>query len=416
MSVVRYGVIGVNGIGRAHIRAATANESVELAAVADIDAASLSRTSAELGVHGFTDYRDMLDAGVVDAVSIATPHHLLGDIGLQCLRAGVHTFIEKPFALRVAQADAMVAAAKSRDLKICVGFQYRTFRTPQTMKHIIDTGAIGEIARVLWTWIDFRPESYFERDAWRTTWQHAGGGVLMNQVSHDLDLICWLVGKPAQVSALIGNQLHKAEIEDVACASVLFANGACGSLQFTVNQPKGYSVRQIAGDKGAIVIQDVRSLIGDQDDTIHIGTYDDSLKTTVAPPSGGRHHPVVTWRRHHLPGSHSAIRRWARRLPGHQSLSRGLAKPRAALRRVGLLKQSKPDGHSVLMDSFVVSILAGGEPIVTGHSALPALELINAIVLSAVRKKTVELPLDREEYDQLLEDLSSGKIQVPRLA
>ena len=376
MKNVRYGVIGLKGVSGLHLRLAQQHADVELTALVDIDEAFVKEKAAELSVRGFTDYEEMLDADVVDAVSIATPHHLHAVIGLACLNAGVHVFTEKPLANRVSQADAMITTAKSKNLKLCVGHQYRTYRSPQTMKHLIETGAIGEIMRVLWTWIEFRPESYYARDIWRGTWRHAGGGVLMNQTSHDLDLICWLIGQPVQVSALIANQLHSVEIEDVVCANVQFANGAFGSIQLTINQPKGYSVRQIAGDTGAIVIQDVQSLARDGDDQILLGTYNPPLPALMTQTAGIADQPEIAWH------------------------------PVQLLKGLG--------GHAVLMDSFINAILKGGELFVSGESALPAVELINAIVLSAMRKKTVDLPVDREEYDQLFDELSRGEVRVPR--
>ena len=376
MNSVRYGVIGIKGVGDKHVSMAQEHENVELMALVDIDETSVKTQSQELGVRAFTDYREMLNAGIVDAVSIATPHHLHAIIGLECLKAGVHVFTEKPLANRVSDADAMIEAAKAGDLKLCVGHQYRTYRTPRTMKHLIDTGAIGNIMRVLWTWIEFRPESYYARDIWRQTWRHAGGGVLMNQTSHDLDLICWLVGEPVQVSAIIGNQFHQMEVEDVVVANVLFANSALGSIQLTINQPRGYSIRQIAGDKGTIAIPDVQSLTNNREDHILLGTYENSLTDLVGRTSGIAGQPEVSWQPVEL--------------------------------------RDESGGHDVLMGSFIDAILNGGEALVNGVSALPAVELINAIVLSAMRKKTVDVPLDRGEYDELFDALSSGGLQIPR--
>ncbi len=376
MDSVRYGIIGIKGVGSKHVSMAREHEKVELTALVDLDEAAVKAQSQELGVRAFTDYRELLDAGIVDAVSIATPHHLHAIIGLECLNAGVHVFTEKPLANRVSDADAMIETAKAQDLKICVGHQYRTYRTPQTMKHLIDTGAIGNIMRVLWTWIAFRPESYYARDIWRQTWRHAGGGVLMNQTSHDLDLICWLIGEPVQVSAIIGNQFHQIEVEDVVCANVLFENGAFGSIQLTINQPIGYSIRQVAGDKGMIAIPDVQSLAGDAEDHFLLGTYANSLTELVDGTANIAGQPEVSWQPVEL---------------------------RDAL-----------GAHDALMDSFIDAILNGGEALVNGVSARPAVELINAIVLSAMRKKTVDLPVDREEYDELFEALSSGSLQTPR--
>ena len=376
MDSVRYGIIGIKGVGGKHVSMAQEHENVELTALVDLDEAAVKAQSQELGVRAFTDYRELLNAGIVDAVSIATPHHLHAIIGLECLNAGVHVFTEKPLANRVSDADAMIETAKTRDLKICVGHQYRTYRTPQTMKHLIDTGAIGNIMRVLWTWIAFRPESYYARDIWRQTWRHAGGGVLMNQTSHDLDLICWLIGQPVQVSAIIGNQFHQIEVEDVVCANVLFENGAFGSIQLTINQPIGYSIRQVAGDKGMIAIPDVQSLAGDAEDQFLLGTYTNPLTEMLVGTANIAGQPEVSWQPVEL---------------------------RDAL-----------GAHDALMDSFIDAILKGGEPLVSGVSARPAVELINAIVLSAMRKKTVDLPVDRGEYDELFEALSSGSLQTPR--
>ena len=376
MDCVRYGVIGIKGVGSKHVSMAQEHENVELTALVDIDEASVRAEAQELGVRAFTDYREMLNAGIIDAVSIATPHHLHPIIGLECLKAGVHVFTEKPLANRVSDADAMIETAQAGDLKLCVGHQYRTYQTPRTMKHLIDTGAIGDIMRLLWTWIEFRPESYYARDIWRQTWRHAGGGVLMNQTSHDLDLICWLVGEPVQVSAIIGNQFHQMEVEDVVCANVLFANGAFGSIQLTINQPRGYSIRQIAGDKGTIAIPDVQSLTNNREDHILLGTYENSLTDLVGRTSGIAGQPEVSWQPVEL--------------------------------------RDEPGGHDALMDSFIDAILNGGEALVNGVSALPAVELINAIVLSAMRKKTVDVPVDRGEYDELFEALSSGSLQIHR--
>jgi len=220
----------------------------------------------------------------------------------------------------------------------------------------------------------------------------------MNQVSHDLDLICWLIGKPVQVSALIGNQIHKAEIEDVACANVLFTNGAFGSFQFTTSQPRDSNICQIAGEKGIMVSQDVRSRTCDQ---IMLGTYEDTLSTIVTKPTGITYQPEISWQ--------------SLKLPGAQSVLKKLMNPKLVLRRIGLLKRQKmPTAYSVLMNSFIDAIENGGEPIVNGESARSAVELINAIILSAMRKKTVDLPLDPEEYDELFEALSHGKTSVAR--
>ena len=227
----------------------------------------------------------------------------------------------------------------------------------------------------------------------------------MNQTTHDVDLICWLMGKPVQVSALVGNHLHQAEIEDIACANVLFENGAMGSLQFTITHPRGYSIRQIQGDKGIIVMPEVESLTYDQDEEILVGTYEGPLTEMVTELKGIVDQPAISWRSYGL----------------KQDQVQGNIAQRI-LRRLGTGKRPHPwqsnakpvNGFAVIMNSFIDAICFGGEPLVTGKSARSAIELINAMYLSAMRKKTVDLPLNSQAYDALYDELVKGTLQVPR--
>src|SRR5262245_54284238 len=127
MKKIRYGVIGIKGVGRVHIAAVQKHPETELTALVDVNDALVQKRSGELRVRAFTDYREMLDAGVVDAVSIATPHYLLGPIALDCLKAGLHVFVEKPFAIRLSEADAVIQTAKAKNLKLAVGYIQRTY-------------------------------------------------------------------------------------------------------------------------------------------------------------------------------------------------------------------------------------------------------------------------------------------------
>jgi predicted dehydrogenase len=390
---VRYAVIGIKGIGDLHCRFAKQNEKVEPAALVDIDEDFVRKKSEELSVPWFKDYREILDLGIVDAVSIATPHYLHSQMCMDCLDSGVHVFVEKPLAITISDAERIVKKAKSQNLKLSVGHQYRTFRTSRTLKHLIDTGEIGNILHVLWSWAEFRPESYYERDIWRRTWSHSGGGISIHNLSHDLDLICWMIGKPVQVNALVSNQLHNTEVEDVLCANILFENGALASIQATLNQPRGYSIRQIAGDTGIIIMQDVKSLTFDRKDKILLGRYEDNLTSMVTKIKSMDGQPGIKWEPVSLIGYPP---KWKKLLE-----LAGLAKPR-------------PHGLYVLMDSFIDAILNDSEPLISGTSALPGLELVNAIILSAFRKKTIDLPLDRNEYDELFEKLSSGQAHLSR--
>ncbi|MEJ2618363.1 MAG: Gfo/Idh/MocA family oxidoreductase [Ignavibacteriaceae bacterium] len=360
MKKIRYAVIGIKGIGDLHCRFARQNENAELTAIADIDKKYLRKKSEELLIRGFTDYREMLSTSTIDAVSIVTPHYLHYEMCMDCLDAGVHVFVEKPLAVTISQAERIVNKARSKNLKLSVGHQYRTFRTSKTLKNLIDSGAVGNIMRVLWSWIEFRAETYYSRDIWRRTCKYSGGGISIHSAIHDLDLICWLIGKPIRVNAMLGNQLHKIDVEDVFCSNILFENNALCSFQASVNQPRGYSIRQIAGDKGLIIIEDVKSLTFDRKDKILLGKYDDALQVSVNEMKDKEGQPETKWETVNVIGDPP---KWKKLL----ELS-------------GLIKIKREHGISTLMNSFIDAILNDEEPLVSGQSSLQSIELVNAII------------------------------------
>ena len=398
---IQYGVIGLKRAGLSHIAAALANDNVKLVALVDVDEGLVKSKAEELGVEGFTDHRMMLDKGIVDAVSIALPNHLHCAVGLDCLNAGAHIFTEKPFTTRVSEADTLIEAAQNKSLKIGVNYLYRMHHSSRILKDHIDSGAIGRVMRVLWTWGHLKSESYYTDDPWRGSFRDSGGGVLMSNASHELDLIRWLIGAPSEVSACIGNQLHNVEIEDIVCASVRFANGALGSLQFSVNQPPAYSVRQIAGDKGIVILPNVRSLYTDKNDEILLGRYETALTSMVLQFKDKPDPSAIHWQSIHAKGD-----------PKLNGKRAKLQKFCTRTRR--MTAQNKTEGIDRFFHSFVEAILNDTEPFVSGVSARSAIEFINGIILSAMRKKTVRFPLDGEEYDELYDELAAGTVKVPR--
>jgi predicted dehydrogenase len=376
------------------------NANVQLAALVDVDQDAVTPLAKEYGARAFTDYREMLDAGVVDAVSIATPHHLHTMMGLACLEAGVHVLMEKPLANRVSEADALVAAARARKLKLAVNHQYRVHRLSLEMKRVLDSGTVGRILRVLWTWLLFRSDAYYRRDRWRSTWDTAGGGVIMYQASHDLDLLCWMIGKPALVSAVLANQLHSSVLDDIASAWFQFTNGAVGSFQASINSPKGFSVRQVQGDKGVLMLQDVASLYDDEDEIVQVQSYEDQLSHLVIAQEDHEAQPGGTYQTITLKKERST--RWSRTI---ERVNRRLLHKEVVVRL---------SPRAVLLNDFVDSIISNRDPLVTGESARDTIEVINACILSALRKRIVQLPLDTEQYDDLFMELTKGSVSVPR--
>ena len=428
MNKVRYAVIGINGIGKTHIRAVQQNKRAELTALVDVDSVSVQEQAQKLGVRGFTDHREMLDAGIADAVSIATPHHLHTPIALTCLDAGLHIFVEKPIATKISDAIAIVEKAKAKGVKFSAGYQYRTFQYAQVMKHLIQNGIIGNIQRVLWSWASLRRHAYFEHYPWKGKWETSGGALLSFWVGHDLDTVRWLLGKPVQVSAFLGNQLHNIEAEDLLSANILFQNGTLATFQATLNQPRAYSVRQIAGDRGMIIIQNCKSLTYDLGDKLLLGTYQEPLQSLMTTSKNLLEEAEIQWHTIELKDRSTESRKSAPPSPRgrlrdiiHRLLNQN-AKPKPAPLPHGLqdlvrqlsLPSARAHGLFPLLDSFIDSILDGTEPMVTGDEVLQTQELMNAITLSAIQKKTVDLPIDPDEYDRVFDDLVTGKIQIPR--
>ena len=374
MDRLRVAVTGLKGVGRQHVREIAAHDRAELSAVCDLDRPLAEAAGQEHGASVWTRFDEMLLGCDLDAVVIATPHYLHAPMGLASLESGRHTFVEKPIANTVSEADKLIAAADERGLKLAVGHNYRTFPGNRALKGLLDSGAIGQVHRVLWQWLETRSEAYYDRDEWRCTWEHAGGGVLMNQTSHDLDLLCWMMGDPAEVSGMVGNWAHRAEVEDTAVASIRFSSGALCNVQFSVCDRR-LNHRQISGDCGTIVYSDTKNANSSVPDELLLGRYAAPMRGFIA-GSGG---PIA-------------------------------GQPEVRWETVPV----DPAPGQTLMASFLDAILGGGEPITDGLTSRRTLELINAILLSAVRKETVTLPLDRERYDRFNAELSAGDARISR--
>ena len=277
----RVAVVGLKGVGQQHLREISSSDRARLSAVCDVDPAAAGAAGSECDASVWTHYEDMLSGCDLDAVVIATPHHLHAPMGMASLESGLHTFVEKPIANTVSEADRLVETARERGLKLAVGHNYRTFAGNRVLKGLIDDGAIGEVHRVLWQWLEARPETYYDRDIWRCTWELAGGGVLMNQTSHDLDLLCWMMGDPVEVSGMAGNWAHRAEVEDTAIANIRFASGALCNVQFSICDRR-LNHRQISGDRGTLVYTDTKDANSVVPDELLLGRYAVPMRGFIA--------------------------------------------------------------------------------------------------------------------------------------
>lgn len=254
--MLKIAVIGLGDISKIHIPAIQANECAELVAVCDIDE-SLKDSIANANF--YTNYLEMLEKEAVDCVHICLPHHLHLPATKACVEKGVHVFQEKPLARNVEEGLALVKLEEENStVKIGVSFQNRVNETVEKLREIIDSGGYGKVTGIkgLVTW--HRPKAYYDVKPWRGKMEYAGGGVMINQSIHTLDLMQLIGGEISTIRGSIDNLVdHGYEVEDTASASIQFANGATGLFFATNANATNSSVEfQVVLEKGKFTIKD----------------------------------------------------------------------------------------------------------------------------------------------------------------
>ncbi len=257
---VKVAVIGYGGIGSAHTGSIAAGKvkGMRLAAVCDVNPDHLAVAQERFpGVRCVADFHDLLD-GSVDAAIIAVPHPMHCAIAEECLRAGLHVLTEKPIDIAVTQAEKAVRAAEETGRIFAVMLNQRTAPIFKRAREIIQSGALGALKRTVWiitNW--YRTQHYYDSGAWRATWSGEGGGVLLNQAPHNLDLWQWLCGMPETVAAYCDvARYHRIEVEDDATLITRYANGATGLFVTSTGEYPGTNRLEISGDLGKLVLED----------------------------------------------------------------------------------------------------------------------------------------------------------------
>ena len=253
-------VIGYGGIGSAHTGCIAQGriQGMRLAAVCDTAPARLALAAERFpGVRCTADYHDLMD-GSVDAVIIAVPHPMHCTIAADCLRAGLHVLTEKPLDISVTAAEKAIRAAEESSGIFAVMLNQRTAPIFIRAREILRSGALGELKRTVWiitNW--YRTQHYYDSGAWRATWAGEGGGVLLNQAPHNLDLWQWICGMPVSVTAHCDvARYHRIEVEDDATLLTRYANGATGLFITSTGEYPGTNRLEIAGDLGKLVLED----------------------------------------------------------------------------------------------------------------------------------------------------------------
>jgi UDP-N-acetyl-2-amino-2-deoxyglucuronate dehydrogenase len=258
------GLIGGGNITETHARAARAIPGVAVSAIYGTNAAKIERLCRENGGTPYQDFEAFLRHRPMDVVIIGSPSGLHAEHGMAAARHGLHVLTEKPIEISTARADALIAAAKQSGVRLAVIFQDRTKPHILQLKSWLDQGLLGKVlfveGRVKW----YRPPEYYANSHWRGTLALDGGGALINQGVHTIDLLLWLLGEVVRVQARTATVLHKIEAEDTAVATLEFRSGTLGIFHATTAAYPGYPRRvEISGTAGTVVLEHDRILAAD---------------------------------------------------------------------------------------------------------------------------------------------------------
>ena len=372
MNTLRFGIAGLGNMGSIHARSILASNipSARLAAVSD-PAVDLRCYAHEARV--FTSTEAMIRSGEIDAILIATPHYSHTTIGIDALRQGLHVLIEKPISVQKADAERLIAAHKNPKQIFAAMFNQRTDPHYQKIRELIQSGELGEIRRVTWlvtNW--FRSDAYYNSSGWRATWSGEGGGVLLNQCPHNLDLLQWLFGMPSSVRAHCKfARFHEIEVEDDVTAFFEFPNGATGTFITSTGEAPGTNRLEIAAERGRLVLEDEK----------------------------------IQWKRNEVP-----ISEFARTSPS------GYATP--PVWNIDIPIHGNGDQHDGILRNFVAAVLDGTPLIAPAEEGMGSVELANAMLMSTFLEKTITLPLDGAAYEGLLRKriaTSKGKEKLARI-
>lgn len=365
MDKIRLGIIGMGNIGKHHAgylldgRAARC----ELVAVASTSPQKLE-PYRQRGLKIFGDSAGLLRSSDLDAVIIATPHYQHTSLGIAALEAGKHVMVEKPISAHKADAEKLIATAAKHPRQVFAGmFQLRTEPRYQKIQKLIQEGHLGEIVRVNWLITDwYRTEAYYQSGGWRATWRGEGGGVLLNQCLHNLDVLQWLCGMPSKVRSFAQlGRYHDIEVEDNVTAYLEWANGATGVFITSSGEAPGTNRFEIAGTKGRVVIENNR----------------------------------LTFTRNEVD------------MIEHCRTSKvGFLKPEVWNIEIPFTDAAAP--HATLLTNFADAILDGAPLIAPGAEGLGSVELANVLLYSSLLEQTIHMPMDGAAFEQKLNELIAG--------
>ena len=337
MKQVGYGIIGAGNIAALHAKALSALKNAELVAVYDRNTAAAKRLAEEYGCEFCPDFRTFLADSRIQAVTIATPSGMHGAAAIPSAEAGKHVFCEKPLDITLEKADAIIQACDENGVLLSPVFQSRFTRPVQLVKDAMKKGRFGRMvlasAQVRW----FRDAAYYSSSDWRGTWKLDGGGALMNQSIHAVDMLLYINGAPEEVFAFAGTLTHSIEVEDNLCATVKYRNGSFGTIEVSTSCAPGFPRRlEFSGSAGTVAFEEDK---------------------------------ITRWE-------------FAQPRPEDEAIKRELSGQADAKGGSAPMNISS-DGHACQISDLADAVLSGRKPFLDGHEGRRAIELICGIYESA---------------------------------
>lgn len=359
---VRVGIIGIGNMGTSHINNFVEGKmpEIDITCVADIDPKRFDTAKEKLpGVTCFNSSDELIASGLCDAVIIATPHYDHPPIAIAALNAGIHVMSEKPAGVYTKQVRELIEVADKAEATYAIMFNQRTNCIYRKVKEIVESGEYGELKRVSWIITDwYRTQAYYNSGGWRATWEGEGGGVMLNQCPHQLDLWQWICGMPSKIKAICHEgKWHDIEVEDDVSIYVEYPNGATGTFITTTGDCPGTNRLEITLDKAKIICENGE-----------IKMYKLNMATSEYTKNADK-------------GFGRIEGEW-----------------------VTVETDGKNEQHSGVMNAFAAHILRGEELVAEGKEGINGLTISNAAFLSSWLDKTIELPMDEDLFYSLLQD------------
>lgn len=363
MESLKVGIIGVGNIGTAHANCIY-NGKVKncvLTALCDISDEKVQYLKEKFpDVKVYRDSDELIKSGNVDAVIVSTPHKFHSDIAISALNTGLHVLVEKPVDISVTKAYELNEVWKSSGKVFAVMFNQRTNPLFKKARDIVKSGGIGELKRTNWivtNW--YRTQNYYDSGDWRATWKGEGGGVLINQAPHNLDLWQWICGMPCEITAFCDTaKYHRIEVEDDVTIFARYKNGATGTFITTTGEYMGTNRLEISGDKGKIIIEN---------GTLKFWKFAESERKYCFDENADSR--IIDFE-----------------YTEEKQTSEGTA-------------------HTGILQNFCNAVLFGEELISNGCEAVNELLISNAAYLSEWKGNApVKLPFDADEFDRLLNE------------